>query len=134
MTATLGSYDLLLFDGDCGICSAAADLATTIARHSGYVVQPYQAFPEEELRRWGIDYEACSRKIHSITRDGKVYAGAFSVNHFCWRHPRWRIIPLAIYLLPPLLLAEIGLYALVARNRTRISGWLGLNACIIREH
>ncbi len=130
----LGTYDILLFDGDCGICTASAEHAEKIAQRRGgtYRVAPYQAIPEEDLRRFGTDYERCARKIHSITRDGRVYAGAFSVNHFCWRHFPWTLIPLVLYLLPPLLLAEIGLYAIVARNRHRISGWLGLNACAIR--
>ncbi len=130
----LGTYDILLFDGDCGICSKSAELARKIAarRAGGYRVAPYQSVPEEELRRFGTDYRKCSRKIHSITRQGRVYAGAFSVNHFCWRHFPWTLIPLAIYLIPPILLAEIGAYALVARYRYHISRMLGLTACSIR--
>ena len=132
---TLGTYDLLLFDGDCGICTKSAEFAGKIAaRHGGrYRVRPYQAIPEQELRSFGTDYGKCSRRIHSITRNGRVYAGAFSVNHFCWRHFPWTLIPLTIYLLPPLLLAEIGLYALVARYRQHISRMLGLTACKFRE-
>jgi predicted DCC family thiol-disulfide oxidoreductase YuxK len=130
----LGTYDILLFDGDCGICSKSAEYGAKIAgkRGGAYRVEPFQSIPEEDLRRFGTDYEKCSRKIHSITRDGRVYAGAFSVNHFCWRHFPWTLIPLVIYLLPPLLLIEIGLYAVVARHRHRISAMLGLNACAIR--
>jgi predicted DCC family thiol-disulfide oxidoreductase YuxK len=129
----LGTQDILLFDGDCGICSAAAGFGKKIARNGRYVIEPYQMFSEEQLGRFGIDHEACSRKIHTITRDGRVYAGAFSVNHFLWRHFPWTIIPLTIYLLPILIPLEIGAYALVARNRRTISGWLGLNACAIPQ-
>lgn len=129
----LGTYDLLLFDGDCGICTKSAEFAQKIAARRGgaYRVEPYQAVPEEQLRAFGTDYEKCSRKIHSITRDGRVYAGAFSVNHFLWRHVPWMLIPLIIYLLFPVLLVEIGAYAIVAHNRHRISRWLGMNACAI---
>jgi len=132
----LGTYDILLFDGDCGICTKSAEIAARIAakRNGAYRVKPYQAIPEDDLRRFGTDYAKCSQKIHSITRNGQTYAGAFSVNHFLWRHFPWTLIPLTIYLLPPLILAEIGLYAVVARNRHRISRWFGLNSCAIGSH
>lgn len=130
-SAPLGTYDVLLFDGDCGICTKSAEFAARIARRSGYVVAPYQAFDEEQLRAFETDYERCARRIHSITRDGRVYRGAFSVNHFLWRHLRWRIIPLTIYLLAPLVLVEILAYAIIADNRQRISRWLGLTACAV---
>lgn len=130
----LGTYDLLLFDGDCGICSRSAEIAKRIARRSGYQVEPYQRIPEEDLKRFGIDYEKCSRRIYAITRDGKAYGGAFGLNHFCWRHFPWTILPLIIYLLPPLLVVEIILYKIVAKNRHTISRWLGLDACLIARH
>lgn len=130
----LGSQDVLLFDGDCGICTKAAEFARRIARNGTYAVHPYQAFSEEELGRFGVTYAMCMRKIHTITKDGRVHTGAFALNHFCWRHRPWIVLPILIYLLPPLLLAEIVLYAVVAHNRHRISRWLGLNACAISAH
>lgn len=128
---TLGTYDLLLFDGDCGVCSKSAEIARRIARRSGYQVEPYQRYSEEELAPLGLDYARCSKRVKAITRHGRVLSGAFAVNHFCWRHPAWAIIPIVIYLLPPLLLAELILYDIVAYNRQRISRWLGLTACAI---
>ncbi len=127
----LGTYDVLLFDGDCGICTKSAELAQRIAARSGYQVRPYQAIPESELIRLGTSYERCGHRIHSVTRDGRVYRGAFSVNHFLWRHMPWRLIPLMLYILFPLVLLEVGLYALIAANRLRISRWFGLTACAI---
>ncbi|HVZ37990.1 MAG TPA: DCC1-like thiol-disulfide oxidoreductase family protein [Candidatus Kapabacteria bacterium] len=127
----LGSQDVLLFDGDCGICTKSAELARRIARNGTYAVHPYQMFTEEELQAFGINYELCARRIHTITQRGRVYGGAFSLNHFCWRHFPWSMLPVIIYLLPPLLAAEIGLYAVVAHNRQRISRWLGLTACAV---
>ena len=132
--STLDTYDLLLFDGDCGICTRSAELAKKIARGGGYEVLPYQMVPEEDLKRFGVDYGKCSRRIYSITRNGRAWGGAFALNHFCWRHFPWTILPIVIYLLPPLLLAEIILYKIVARNRHTISRWFGLNACAIARH
>ena len=129
----LGSSDILLFDGDCGICSAAADFGKKIARGGDYAIEPYQRFSEEQLGKFGIDHEACSRKIHTITRDGRVHAGAFSVNHFLWRHFPWTLIPLTIYMIPILIPIELVAYALVAHNRRTISRWLGLTACALPQ-
>src|SRR2546428_1387757 len=94
--------DYLLFDGDCGVCSWSAEVAKRMDRGRGFIIEPYQAFDESELARFGIDYEKCSRALQVITRKGRVYAGAFGVNYFLWRRVPRAVGGLVFYALPPL--------------------------------
>ena len=124
--------DYLLFDGDCGICSWSADVAKRMDRDRKFIIEPYQIIDESELMRFGIDYEKCSRAVQVITRNRRVYAGAFGVNYFLWRFP-WSIAVFLIYAIPILLLFEVIGYRIVAVNRHRISQWFGLRACLIKR-
>lgn len=124
----------MLFDGDCGICTWSSERARRIARKSGYRVEPYFAFSEEELAQVGLNYESCTVELKVITGKGHVLGGAFAVNHFLWKHPPFSIIPLIVTVIFPLLLLEIVLYKVVARNRHHISRRLGMTACAIRSH
>ncbi len=121
--------DHLLFDGDCGICTQSADLVRRLDRAGRFVVVPYQEIPEEELRRRGLDYAACSRALQVVTRRGRVYGGAFGVNYFLWQRWPGRLLVALIYGVPILLLLELIGYRLVAWNRQRLSRLLGLRAC-----
>lgn len=122
----------LLFDGDCGICTKSAELCERIDGGRHFVVTPYQTIAERELVALGSDYESCSKRLHVVTRNRTVRRGAFAVNHFLWHYWPWKIAVALIYILPPLLLAEIVGYALVARHRHRISAWFGLTACKLK--
>lgn len=142
----------LLFDGDCGICTWLARRAVRIDRNCA--VLPYQDVPEEWLRSYGITRADCAERIyllepwpprktgaptggagdHPSGRRANVQrlrarGGAFAVNAFLLRGGAWAILPVVIYLLPPLLLLEIVTYRWVARNRSWISRRLGLEAC-----
>lgn len=128
-----GQRAYLLFDGDCGICSWSADWVRTIDRRQQFVVQPYQSFPETDLQQFGITYEQCEQKMHVITRQGKVYRGAFGVNYFLWQYWPWKALVVLIYAMPVILLAELIIYAWVARNRHRLSQWFGLKACLLKH-
>lgn len=121
--------DYLLFDGDCGICTRAAEIARGMGDR--FVIEPYQVIPEIELKIFGITYDKCAKSLQVITRKGRVYSGAFAVNYFLWRHFPWSLLVVLIYALPVLLLIEIIGYRLVAKNRYRLSRWFGLQACRI---
>lgn len=123
--------DYLLFDGDCGVCSWSAEIAKRMDRQ--FIVEPYQTFDESELMRFGINYEKCSRALQVVTRKGRVYAGAFGVNYFLWRRFPWSLLVFLIYAIPVLLLFEALGYRVIADNRHRISQWLGMRACLIRQ-
>lgn len=121
----------LLFDGDCGICSYSAEICEQMDKRQQFTIRSYQSFSETELAQYGISYADCNRKLQAITRRGRVYAGAFAVNYFLWRQFPWSLLVVLVYALPVLLLAEVVGYALVARNRHRISQWFGLKACLL---
>ena len=123
--------DYLLFDGDCGICSYAAERCERMDRLRQFTITPYQSFTEAELAPYGISYADCDRKVQVITRRGRVHAGAFAVNYFLWRHFPWTLVVFVIYAVPPLLLAEVIGYALVARYRRALSLRFGLKACLL---
>jgi len=129
----VGKYDFMLFDGDCGICAYSAEIAKRIDREKRFLVEPYQNFPEEELMKFGINYEKCSRKIQIISRKGRVYTGAIGLNYFLFNYFPWSLLVVLIYAIPLLLLLEIVGYTIVAKNRHRISRWFGLKACLIRH-
>jgi hypothetical protein len=98
-----------------------------------FVIEPYQMFPEEDLARFGITYEKCSRALQVITRESRVYAGAFGVNYFLWQRFPWSLGVFLIYALPVLLLLELIGYRIVANNRHRLSQWFGMKACLIKQ-
>lgn len=129
----LGRRAYLLFDGDCGICSYSADWARRQDRRGLFVVEPYQLFPAKELIRFGLTYDDCSREVQVITRRGRVLGGALAVNYFLLKRFPWSILAVLIYAVPVVLLLEIVLYKLVARNRHRISRWFGLKACLLKD-
>ena len=124
--------DYVLFDGDCGICSFAAERAGLMDARKQFIISPYQSFTEAELARYGISYADCDRKLQVITRRGRVHAGAFAVNYFLWRQFPWTLVVLIIYALPVILLAEVIGYAVVARYRHHLSRRFGLKACLLR--
>ncbi len=119
----------LLFDGECGICTAFAAWARRLDQGKGFEIVPYQNFSEEELRRFGTSRPKCSQRMHALTSRGRIYTGAFALNYFGWHFLPWRLWVTFIYAIPILLLLEIICYALVAKYRRRISSWLGLQAC-----
>ncbi|HVF09359.1 MAG TPA: hypothetical protein VNA16_01075, partial [Abditibacteriaceae bacterium] len=73
----------------------------------------------------------CARELQVIAPSGRVYRGAFGINCFLYHFFPWRLAVLCLYALPALLLGEVIGYAVVAKNRHRISRWLGLQMCKI---
>lgn len=121
--------DLLLFDADCGLCGALALRARDHDRRTRFRIEPFQNWSDADLAALGLTRAACERAMQVVTASGRRLAGAFAVNHYLWRTGGWGRLVALFYLLPPLLLLEMAGYALVARYRTRISGWLGLARC-----
>jgi predicted DCC family thiol-disulfide oxidoreductase YuxK len=123
----------LLFDGDCGICTWFADLAmrTDVPRY--FYVEPYQRVPEAEIEPFGLRHADCARRLRVITRRGKVHSGAFAVNYFFIHYLPWNLLVVLVYVAIPLLLLEIITYELVARNRTLLSHWFGMKACLTQK-
>jgi predicted DCC family thiol-disulfide oxidoreductase YuxK len=120
----------LLFDGDCGICTWSSELLNRIDRGNQFTIAPYQSFPESELREFGITYEQCDRGIQVITKNCRVYRGAFGINYFFWQKFPGKLLVGLIYLIPVLLLFEVIGYRIIADNRHRLSQWFGMKACL----
>lgn len=129
----LGQRGYLLFDGDCGICTWASEKVKKLDQRQQFVVAPYQSIPGTELIKFGITYAQCDKKLQVISRDGKVYQGAFGLNYFLWQYFPWSVLIFFIYALPILLMLEWVAYAWVARNRHRLSQWFGFKACKLRQ-
>ena len=127
---------LMLFDGDCGICSKLAGWAAAQdAKRSGgprFRVEPYFEFSESDLAPHGLTWEECTHSVQLIELDGRVHSGAFAVNRFLWTRPWFKPLIALVYIAFPLLLLEMAGYYIVARNRHRISAALGMNECKIR--
>jgi len=69
----------------------------------------------------GVTHEACMRRMHLVTPDGKVYAGFEAAIRALATRPVMRAIVWAYYL-PPVRFAFDHLYAAIAANRYRILG------------
>jgi predicted DCC family thiol-disulfide oxidoreductase YuxK len=127
------THAYLLYDGDCGVCSRLAGLLEKMDASHDFIIKPYRSFTEDELRRHRLSYEKCSKRAYAVGRGGRVYGGAFALNYFFLKRFPWSLLVILIYGLPPLLVAELIGYYLVARNRYRISRWLGLEACKVES-
>ena len=126
---------LLIYDGGCGICTRLAVLAARFAEDRVDRVTAFQELPAAYLRRLGLSREACARRLRFREAGGRVHGGAFAVNRFllAGAPPGWRGVLVrgavwVVVVFVPLLLLEIALYELVARNRGRLSAWTG-NPC-----
>ncbi len=126
---------VLLYDGDCGVCTRLMETARGLDKQGLFALLPYQSFAEIELAPFGLTHADCQRKLQVITRADhrkrRVFGGAFGVNFFLWQYWPWKIFVLLVYALPLLLLGEIVGYALFARYRRHISQWLGLTVCAL---
>ncbi len=73
---------LMLFDGDCGICTSFATFAAKVDLKKQFEIIPYQTYSEEKLKSWGMSYKQCSEKMQVVTPQGRTYGGAFGMNYF----------------------------------------------------
>jgi predicted DCC family thiol-disulfide oxidoreductase YuxK len=128
----LPRHGLLLFDGECGVCSWLALRARRIDGRGRFGIRPYQEVAEADLAPWRVTHADCARSLQLLLgRPGRPrrHGGAFAVNAFLWRFFPWSLGVALLYLLPPLLVLEIVGYRLVAAHRARVSRLLGLSAC-----
>ncbi|MCI0623767.1 MAG: DUF393 domain-containing protein [Acidobacteria bacterium] len=129
----LGKRAYMLFDGDCGICTWFADWAMRTDVRRRFYVEPYQRVPESETQRFGISHADCARRLQVISPRGRVYRGAFAVNYFFIHYFPWSLLVIVLYAVPVFLLLEVIGYSIVAKNRTRLSRWLGMKACLAQK-
>lgn len=116
---------VLLYDGDCGFCTAAAH---TFARrlHSRAQTRPWQ--PEDELTH-GVTPAEAEAEIHFVTIHGSVLGGADAVLAWWRTSPGpWALVGRVLQLPGLVQLSRLG-YRIIARNRHALPG--GTAACAI---
>ena len=115
---------ILIFDGDCGFCTSAANF---VVRRSSTVIKaiPWQ---RTNLADFGLTVEQASSKVYLITKDGQAFGGheAFAGLLRLERNGLLRILG-SLLTLPPISWFAAGGYRLVAKYRHKLSG--GTPAC-----
>ncbi|MGD8623135.1 MAG: DUF393 domain-containing protein [Anaerolineae bacterium] len=122
----------VLYDGDCGICTALKDEARRRDTAGRLRFIAYRAADLEEISP-GLTPEMAGQALYLVQPDGRRFAGARAVFETMRRLPGiWRPLG-AMGAWPPLSLLAEPFYRLVARNRGRISRWLGLDRCALPD-
>ncbi len=126
--------DLLIFDGDCGICTTTAEYIKKRSNESFIKVKPYQVLNLNEIHnelnavktsKSVYFYEVNTSRIYSKSKAVfmalKKMNGVYKVMGYLLDNP------LFVFISNPI-------YNLIAKNRTKISKLFGLNACKIESY
>ena len=124
--APLPGRPVLIYDGDCGICTRFARVVTTRLRRrpDDFAVAAWQTL---ELDEYGLTWEQCDEAAQWVAADGTVSSGenAIARTLLACRLP---LRPLGAAMLLPGVNALAGVaYRWVAANRSRLPG--GTPAC-----
>jgi len=131
MTAILPQPDIVIFDGDCGICNATREWAEARDRDHRLKFVPFQTASLGALSP-GLTDDMARRMAWLVTDAGYRIGGARAIFTILARLPfPWKIAG-TIGAFPPISLICEPFYRIVAHNRSRISGWLGLSYCMVR--
>jgi predicted DCC family thiol-disulfide oxidoreductase YuxK len=116
---------VLIFDGDCGICTRLAGfVSSAILPPAAGTVVPFQRL---DLAPYGLDAQTCVEALQYVSRGGRVYAAQDAVARLLLgSRPWWRPVG-AIIVIPGLNRLAGVVYRWVARNRHRLPG--GTPAC-----
>lgn len=112
-------HDVILFDGHCRLCSAAARKLERLLGGRGTELRSFRdegalsSFPE-------VSYERCEKAMQLVQADGRVVEGAEAIVQAMGRRVWGRL--LYVYYVPGLRQLVDLLYGVVARYRFRIAG------------
>jgi predicted DCC family thiol-disulfide oxidoreductase YuxK len=109
---------IVLFDGDCGFCTAAALAGEK--RWPG--AADVAAWQQTDIDALGLTPSQCSRELQLIGTDGTHAGGAAAIGR--WLEAvggLWRVLGRLAYT-PPTSWMAAGFYKLVAANRSRLPG------------
>jgi predicted DCC family thiol-disulfide oxidoreductase YuxK len=112
--------DVVIFDGDCGICTAqVSKLPFWDSQHHLSYLSLHDA---EVARRWpDVSHDRLMQEMLIVDRTGQRYWGPEAVRYLTRRLRRlWLAAPLAYF--PGSMLLWRPLYRWIARNRYRWSG------------
>lgn len=125
--------DLLIFDGDCGICTYSSEIVQRNTDNSTLEVKPYQILDLPDLHP-ELNEDRTSKSLYLLTTDGKLYnrsKGVFET----MKRMRGFYKPLGYILSNPIIVFIANpIYDWMSRNRTKISIRFGLNACNISKY
>ena len=125
------SQDRVIFDGDCGVCSALKDWVAGRDTAGNLEFITFQTGNLEEISP-GLTLELASQALHFVGRDGRRFCGARAAFETLRRLPGpWGALGTVLSFPPSSFMAE-PFYYLFARNRGRLSRWLGLDRCGIQ--
>lgn len=120
----------LVFDGDCGICTASADWVEAHDVHGNVETVPYQLADLEALSP-GLTPDMTSRSVYFVEPDGTRYREGRAVFETL-KHLSGIYRVLGLMLANPVVAALTWPgYRLVASNRAKISVALGMTACAV---
>ncbi|MFE5399811.1 thiol-disulfide oxidoreductase DCC family protein [Streptomyces sp. NPDC056580] len=109
---------VLVYDGDCGFCTACVNLVRRWLRPPCDITARQWA----ELEALGVSEERARYEALWVTPDGAVYGGAQAVAKLLSSaRGGWAVAGAVLQLAPVRLLAH-GVYRAVARNRHRLPG------------
>lgn len=117
---------VLLYDGDCGVCTLLSRLVTTAVRSApdDFRVSAYQ---DVDLDAVGLSAEECDRALQWVSANGRISSGQDAVAKVLLAG-RLAFKPLGAIILVPGMNAVAGVaYRWVALNRHRLPG--GTPAC-----
>lgn len=114
---------VLVYDGDCGFCTASAGAARRLLAPGCEFV----AWQAADLDSLGVSRERARYEALWVTPGGQVHGGAQAVARLLLSAGGgWAVVG-AVLALPPMRWCAHGLYRLVANNRSRLPG--GAPAC-----
>lgn len=113
----------LIFDGDCGFCTSAADF---VVRRSQVPIEAH-AWQLTDVSRFGLVEAQTAARVYLVLGDER-FGGHLAFAYLLFIQPNWLLKAVGwVMTVPPICwLASIG-YALVARFRHRLPG--GTPAC-----
>jgi predicted DCC family thiol-disulfide oxidoreductase YuxK len=120
---------VLLFDGDCGLCSSLARFATARLRPAGHGAESYAVLPYQDydLASVGLAEAQCTEALQWVDERGHSRSAQDAVARLLLAS-RWWARPAGALLLAPGVHAVAGAaYRWVSRNRHRLPG--GTPAC-----
>ncbi|MFP4369566.1 MAG: thiol-disulfide oxidoreductase DCC family protein [Candidatus Kapaibacterium sp.] len=116
----------VIYDGSCGICTAAARYILKKDKKRIFDIAPYQ-FTDLKAINENLDEDKASRQVYLAMAGGRLYGGSRAVFEIAKRMPfPWKLGGIfansSAALFNPF-------YRLIARNRAKISQWLGMTKC-----
>lgn len=118
--------NILVFDGDCGFCTASVSWLFRHARPCDVRAEPYQRF---DLAGHGIPVRRAQREVLWIVPDGRVFGGADAIARLLRTGAGgWAVAGRLLASVPIRWLAR-AVYRVVADNRRRLPG--GTGACAL---